>query len=413
MIAISMPFPFQYSNPWIVVMVLFWILDLISGGTSFSINAVSKWVKASFFSFLLLFALYGASLLYTENLSFGLRGLEGKLSLLVFPIVFYTIEIDRKLLLNLLKAYSYSIFLTTIVLLINSALNYFNQGSWLTYHDFTAPLSAHAVFYSYYLFVCILISIHFLSREKPSKLLQWYFANLIILSLIALVFLASKNVTIVSVVFALLLLMRRYFKRGVRLKELVVLVVLLVTVVFLGSQLNSVQSRMSELFSSQGMQNYDRIVRGEKIGNEESDNFNGTSLRLTFWHLGLKEINDRDRLLIGLSPGDRRDQMNESFTAAGIWPYIDYNLHNQFIQILVELGIIGLLVYVFLNFSLLMSAIRKANYLLLIFLLATIIFQLTESILERNKTIVFFIFFLCLLQHFKSKPEHEDRYSRY
>lgn len=412
LISFTIPYSYKISNPWIVLMFAFWLLYGISHKFNGFSENWTKWDRLSFFSMIGFFLLHAISLTYTQNLDFGIKGLEGKLSLLAFPLVLFSFHLKKEEVWRILKVFIISIFLATLYLFFNSARHYFSEGSWLIYHDFSEPLDAHPIFYSYYLFLSILVSTFILINQNNSSISKTFYFLVILLSLTALVFSASKNVTIVSIFFALLLLFKRYVKRGIKWKELTIMLSTMVVLVILASNLSLVQSRMAELSSGSGMENLQRIRAGERISETDNHSFNGTSLRLTFWYLGLDKLKSEERYLIGLSPGDRRDQMNERYLEAGLRPYQNYNLHNQFVQVLVELGVAGLLVYLLIYIGLIGSAINKSNSLLLIFIAATIIFQLTESILERNKSIVFFLFFFCLLHQLSHLENHEDRDTR-
>ena len=399
LIAITFPLPFQLSNPWIVVMVIFWLFEMILRPKEGYTSIVKPYRKLFFLSFLMLFAWTAISLGYTENIDFGLKNLEGKLSLLAFPIVLFNFQLKRKEVWNILKAFVISISLSTAYLLLRSFLNYNDEGYWLTYHDFVREFGGHAVFYSYYLFITIVLSIYILLNQKNTGWQKWAFILAIVISLIGLLFCASKNVTVVSIFFGAAILLRRYFKRGITLRESLMAMGLAVLLGFLAMQLQPVKNRMAELFSGSGMEGYEKVKRGEKVVHDDINRFNGTSVRMTFWYIGISEVLREERVLIGLSPGDRRDQINQRYEEVGLLQfYKDYNLHNQFIQTFVELGLIGLLIYLLLQYAIVAFAVKNGNSLLLIFILATLIFQMTESVLERNKGIVFFVFFLCFLQ---------------
>ena len=76
---------------------------------------------------------------------------------------------------------------------------------------------------------------------------------------------------------------------------------------------------------------------------------------------------------------------------------IKYNPHNQFLQIGIELGIIGIIVFLWSLFQTIKIGFRSQNWLL-IFLVFCLIFNcLFESMLQRQTGIVFFIFWICLL----------------
>ncbi|MAY83210.1 MAG: hypothetical protein CMP59_03675 [Flavobacteriales bacterium] len=410
-IAATFPFSYKISNPWIVLMVLFWLGSIFVGENRWRFNQMNKWEKWSLSSFILFFLWHLLSLSYSEDLSSGIKAIESKLSLLVFPLVLFNANSLVKRLWLILRVFYVSIAVSIIYLLINSALHYFTEGSWLTYHDFTAPFNAHAVFFSYFLFLSILIVVYELNNSELSRTHKLLLIILLVISFVGLLFCASKNVSIVTIFFSLMILARRFFQKGLRLKEVLIFLIASVIILISALQMDAVKNRMAELSSGSGMENFEIIRSGGEIGVNDNLKYNGTSLRITLWYLGMDELIERDRLLIGLSPADRRGIMNQRYNEVGMGPYRDYNLHNQFIQTVVELGIVGLLLYLIIYLSLFGLAIKQGNYLLLVFLTATVIFQLTESILERNKVIVFVMFFLCLLPALKNTIENEDRHT--
>jgi hypothetical protein len=201
----------------------------------------------------------------------------------------------------------------------------------------------------------------------------------------------------------------RLIRQRAGLKSLILgLVGLVIAIVFI-SNIPSVKSRVAELTQFNGMENYQKWQNGEMIVESDIEKFNGTSLRLLFWSVSVEKLVKEDHWVFGFSPGDRRAVMNEEYYKIGLNPwYENYNIHNQFVQIFVELGLVGLLIYTTLHLQLLILALKQKNYLLLFLIFGLIIFQLTESIIERNKGIVFFTFFLTMLTSLTT-PLHEDR----
>lgn len=74
-----------------------------------------------------------------------------------------------------------------------------------------------------------------------------------------------------------------------------------------------------------------------------------------------------------------------------------YNAHNQYLQILVETGLLGFSLFIAFLVGCLRLAIRTKNYLYLAFLLLWMVNIATESMLETQSGVVFFSFFNVLL----------------
>ena len=411
-IIITIPLPYKFSNLGIVALALSWLLKKGFSQQkirSFKSEKGINWITVTFF---LLFIWQLISLFYTKNLDTGFKNLESKLSFIVLPLIMADIRLNRKELIRFIKLYIYSIALCSTALISLSIFNYIKNGAFLIYHDFTEVLGFHAVFYSYCLYLAVLLIYYLLRIREHSKVELILYALASILSFASLVISASKNVLVVTIISILILSIFSFIRGKVKMKHLVVAGSIIVICLITFSQSTSIKNRVNELTQLNGIENLEIIKSGGVLSHEDRIKFNGTSLRIVFWHLGLKKLKDYNRYWIGLSSGDRKDVMNKEFYSNGLNPaYEDYNIHNQYLQILVELGIVGLLIYLALNFSLLREGLYEKNYILIAFLAAFTVFQMTESVLERNKGIVFFVFFLLFISKLKFKS-NEDRNHR-
>ncbi|KPM30957.1 O-Antigen Polymerase family [Croceitalea dokdonensis DOKDO 023] len=80
-----------------------------------------------------------------------------------------------------------------------------------------------------------------------------------------------------------------------------------------------------------------------------------------------------------------------------------FNSHNMFLQTLVSSGVIGLILFVLSIGMLFVLALKQKNLLLQIFLISFCLQGLTESLLYREKGILFFAFFCSLLLLYPNK----------
>lgn len=408
-ICISVPLPYRFSNLGIVALVIFWVLKKVLFKEKISaLKSNNNW-NWGVMSFLMLFAWQAISLMYNTDLEMGLKNLESKLSLLILPIILVDLNIAKYDILNFFKYYVYSIIACNLFLFFVSYINYYESGTFLTYHDFTEVLGFHAVFYSYCLFLSILLSYFLLSKYYLNNKERGVHLASIFMAFIALVVSASKNVLVVTCLSILTLLVSKILKGKIKWSYILLILGIGAISILTAYQSASIKNRISELTQLNGIENLDKIKNGEVLEHEDRVKFNGTSLRIVFWYLGLKKLDEDNRKIIGLSPGDRRAVMNNEFKKVGLYPaYKNYNIHNQFIQTLIELGIIGLILYLAIHLIYIRKAIHTKNYILLAFILALIVFQITESVIERNKGIVFYVFFLLLIEQL-SLNKNENR----
>lgn len=407
-ICITFPIDLKISNIGIVLLLanwLGWVLTVKENKSSI----FKKLLQPIPILFFLLFFWQAVSILYSDNLTLAWKNLEGKLSLIILPLILFTFRFTKSQLFLYSKYIVYSLSATCIFLLSVSIINYIQKGNFLIYHEFIEVLDLHAVIFSYYLFGGILLILHLLSSKKlESKETKLVIASGVIM-LVSLVVSASKNVLVVSSIASIYYLYRAFSNNQLSKKSVLAVIVLLVISLGFALTFKPVKDRLSELTELNGIENFEKLKKNERLTHEDLIKFNGTTLRLAFWKIGIEQLLEKERLMIGLTPADRRAIINKEFERTGIAPaFKNYNLHNQFIQTFVELGLIGLLIYIVLHLSILKFAVKSKNHLLTIFFLAFFIFQITESVLERNKGLVFFlIMILFLIQH--SKLSNENR----
>jgi len=85
---------------------------------------------------------------------------------------------------------------------------------------------------------------------------------------------------------------------------------------------------------------------------------------------------------------------------------VELNAHNQYLSFLINSGIAGLLLYLYILFYGLSKAIKGREFLLMAFLILIAVVSVSENILDLNKGIFFYSFFfpLFLLSSNEQKP---------
>lgn len=130
--------------------------------------------------------------------------------------------------------------------------------------------------------------------------------------------------------------------------------------------------------------------------------------RVYIWPEAIKAINETP--IIGQGLGDSQKAINKYTSQLDVEYWIDgdnkkfsentFNCHSQFLEILLQTGIVGLLIF---GLSLFYS-FKRPTRLYIIFAICFIMSMFTESIFERQFGVVFFAFFYpLLLQNFNSK----------
>lgn len=237
------------------------------------------------------------------------------------------------------------------------------------YHELTAVLGINAVYYSAYILMAL---IFLLSGAAPAgrgrALLTVFFTGMMIL-------LASKLLLVVLVViYAAYLWRYRSLMTRSRVQGLVLLVVLGMGIVAFTN--NPVVGR------------YMAILPKEQSG---AAGFNGVSLRLFIWHSAKKILDQEHAWLCGISAGDSQDRLNQCYLDSGMSVgYLEYNFHNEYVEVLVDDGLVGLIVFLVALGVLGWEARRTMEGMLVLLVIGVL--AGTESILEMQQS----VFLACL-----------------
>jgi O-antigen ligase len=156
-------------------------------------------------------------------------------------------------------------------------------------------------------------------------------------------------------------------------------------------------------FSFNYIKNFDTInhVRGsehvvyrvQKILNSKD------TVRISNWKSVSKVIAANPLLGVGVDGGLEKLQQERNVLSE---PYINkHNAHNDYLEILLRYGIIGLVLYLGILYKLFVRYFQNRNTVFLWFILVFMISGLTESYLQRQIGLTFFTFYSLLFYTFK------------
>jgi len=98
----------------------------------------------------------------------------------------------------------------------------------------------------------------------------------------------------------------------------------------------------------------------------------------------------------GTGTGDAEDELRKAYKESNfnIGLASNYNSHNMFLQYWMSNGVIMIGLYIILLLQSFCFSLKYKQYLLLIFLVLFTSFSLTESTLQTQRGIVFFLFLI-------------------
>jgi O-antigen ligase len=399
---ITLPLPIVVSNASIILLVLAWVWQ---GGfaAKWKNLLASKWV----IPFVLLYLLHAFALFYSSDRPNGFFALEKKATLLLLPLLAASGPLLNERFVQFLKrSFIYSCFILTLLCLMAASIHFLNElvpenfdastlNSFNQLHPQLSPLwmhfsyiqlgewaEIHPAYFSMYLALCLVLLLTEKSKT-PSQQTVNFFIGFILIAFIA--FMSSRMaiialfVTFFYIIFDTLLKGR---PKGISIA--VASIVLLSCFVWLNpiSRFRVIEEPLNTSI----------------LINKQTTEWNSFNYRLLEWKAAWSIISKH--ALAGVGTGGSDLSMKDfyaHFNKSTIG--VNYNPHNQYLQTWIELGLPGL---VLLTTCLLIGfwqGQKQREYVAFIIIFSLMCF--TESILERQKGIVFFTLFQSLYLSFE------------
>lgn len=408
----------RIRNSFIHVLYLFFFVSIIfslRGITSISLGVMllaGTSIKRSTLGFLfqkkssnlfllgcaILFLLQLIALFYTINIQEGWNNVRVKTGLLITPLailLFSGLGITTRK--KLLSHYCLLLVAASLYCLFISFLTFqeTNNASPFFYHELASPINQHAVYFS----VLILIGIIVLTESIIKK--DFRFTRLVHIGLLiyfsGFLFLLSSKLVIAFYIIYLVyhflnLLIKNKLTRAT-IAGSFALSAIIISLLFVTR--NPVSERFNDVLKGDI-----EIITQENF--TEGDYFNGLQFRLLQWRFVAEILTENKRWWPGVSPGDAQTLLNKKYLSKNMYAgdpvrkdggYLLYNTHNQFLEILLQNGVIGLCVLLWICFSLLKMMLEKRNRATSFIILLLIAWLFSESVFETQYGIVIFTFF--------------------
>jgi len=389
---IIMPLHFQYLPPVMILWGLCWLIEK-------RYSDVRVWDQKSgifilFLSFVFYYTWQCAGLIYSSDLKMGFSNAFGRLSLLVFPLVLSSPgESIRKKTGVLLKIFATGTFLFMTVCFLYALIRSLSlkEGAWIFdphipdypwlsyFYGADLSFSMHPSYLAMYVLLSAFIAFEAGFHEVPEKSVRiiWFVSGCMLL--VSLYFISSRagilaGILLIPVYFFFRL---RKLKRS-RLTFLIILVALMIS--------------FPLLLKNQRVQYlYDKLTSQETVGENKQEP------RMIIWKSSFSLI--KKNILFGVGIGDVRNELANEYENLGEAEMAQkrLNAHNQFIEVFLENGIIGLVLFMIMLAFMAYIAVKDNNLIYGMFLLIILLFFLFETILYRLAGVSFFALFSFLL----------------
>ncbi len=356
----------------------------------------------------LLFLLQFVSLLYTNDIGQGWKNIRLKSALVVIPLSVcccdYINETTRR---KLLKWYCLILFCACLYAMYHAVRRYSatHDPSVLLYHPLVSIYSGHAVQFSILVFISLLHLFEALTNRTIvfSKYVDLF---LIAFFLVFLFLLSSKLVIAFFLAYFLYAMVRSFLYKSIKAKFIIISFISLAAFsLFVFSTQNRISNRFKEIIQTDF-----RFIKRERFN--PGDYFNGLQFRLLQWEFVPGILNEKKAWLAGVSPGDAQNYLNQKYISRNMYTgtaargdkgFIGYNTHDQFLESLLETGLIGSLFFLLICWSLVKMIRERKKAELSFVTILLLVYSFSESVFETQYSLFIFLFFPSFFYLSKSK----------
>jgi O-antigen ligase len=380
-LAISLTFSFDWLRVTSLLVILIAVNALV---LHFSAGRPGAAKGIAFFVFIAVYLMHLPGLLATQNIDQGFFELEKKLSLLIFPLVFFfTPELKPSQTRTLLMAFVWSCALAMCICFVIATTKFLggSDTSVFQYHDLSEPIGMHAAYLSMYLCVAIAIQLYVAKRETKAEM-TIFIGLFLILGLGTFLLAARAQILILVVGLTVWIVAALRSKYGA--------VKALLAAITLGVGLFAIALLFPlnrERFMAAVNYDYRYKLSGE---------WGEQQMRVLIWSCAGELISQHPVTGTGIGDGEDDLQLcyiSHEYISLTIFENTRFNAHNQYLEIAIQLGFGGLLIYVLSIIVPSIQAGREKNRLYIAFMFIFGISCMTESMLESQSGIIFFAFF--------------------
>jgi O-antigen ligase len=357
-------------------------------------NPITRWMW-------LFYGCYIFSAVVSINTKEGLAILERRAALFVLPLLLIGGELKKEEIKSIALSFVSGVVVAGLVCIIYACLRFRIKSDYSVffYQDLTKLIEMNAVYLAAY----ALIAIHIVLFYRVERLKMYEWATIMFLIIFCLL-LNSKMMLFVGCLSGLIFFFWYYPIRKAFLGTSISLCVL-IAMVFV---IPNIRQRIQEELQT----NWEVIYQ---TSFKYDTPFTGASLRLVFWRYSFEALSSEKAWLVGVGSGDFQDVLNQKYKSTGIYTgslhlgdtgYLGYGPHNQFIEILLSMGVLGLLIFLGLLVALIRKAWQQKNYLSTQCFLVFGCFFMSESLLSTNKGIIAFTFLVLLFYIGQKKDEY-------
>ena len=347
---------------------------------------------------LLFFLLNIVSAFLSENQKEGISWVGLRLNLVVIPLTLGTVYIKQALKERIIYAFSVATTCAAAGSFVWAVWRALRNSDWsLIYNDnLSGILNLQSIYFAMLINIAVFGFIYLLLKNevllKKSNLVY------MLVLLVVVHFLLASRSAIIILYSAIFISGIFYIVRKKKILEGATLVLgLLVFGFLLFKTFPKTINRFKEL-SYTGFDYHSTARESHYNGTFAPDQWNGANLRIAVWECAWTVI--KKNMLLGTGLGDKMDELKKQYAekefAFGI--QTNRNTHNNYLDIWLSLGLVGLIIFVLGFFILPVSrAASSKDWYSVIVLICFMLALVTENYLDRtigNTLLGFFTAFI-------------------
>jgi O-antigen ligase len=351
----------------------------------------------------LFYVLHIVSSIFSNNRAEGFSWVVIRMPLFVFPVSLGLVYIKQALKERILYVYAVITTLTVIACIIWSVIQTitYHDASLLYNDNFTLATDKQSVYIALLVNVAV-FSFGYLMSIKSALVAKRGFVYAAIFILLVANFLMASRIAI-TILYGSIFCVALW--RAIQIKKFMQLGLIVISigiVVFLMVNLfPKTVNRFRELeytgfdFSHKGVESHFNME-------VTPDQWNGANIRLAVWSCGWELVKQYPVMGVGL--GDKVDSMMAVYAAK----HFDFaynskrNMHNNYLDILVSMGIVGLLLFLWgFLFEPLRQCIRTKDFFGIFVIAAFMLSFIPETYFDRSMGNMMFAFFIALITSYR------------
>ncbi len=378
-----------YFPPVMVIWCIVWIVSKNKRILKLLKNDLDYSVLLTLFITFYIWQMVG--LLYSSNLKNGFENIFMRLPFLIIPFLLQNPgEMIKKNGKQLLQIFALGVVLYILICLMHALLQSLQHvnGAWIfkpypenrywNNYFFSSggfTMGVHPSYFAMYTIMAIFIAFEAILNKSVNWISRWGWRVAVILMIISLDLLSSR-----AALLAIVLTVPIYFIN--RVKNNINFIVsffgiLMLFVVF-----------FSVLNGNARFNYYSQKLRGSSL-----KEFLMLDERGNLWKSAIHVIDKN--IILGVGTGDLKEELLKEYNKNANVQRLSfsYNAHNEYLEILLENGIIGLILFLSIMAWIFFISLKKKNILYTIFIITCLIFFLFESMLSRLAGISYFTVF--------------------